>query len=81
MRNPQEERKSALVESLEACGLSDEQLSRAEQYLNGEVKECALGIERQLVYKNYSGDTRDVMVCGCVDRLSRHKESELLVRY
>ena len=81
MRNPQEERKSALVESLEACGLSDEQLSLAEQYLNGEVKECALGIERQLVYKNYSGDTRDVMVCGCVDRLSRHKESELLVRY
>ena len=82
MRNPQEDRKDSVLESLEDCGLSSEQTELARKYLEGETGTCDLGIQTRLVYTSGNGaQPRDQKIEKCLERLERHKEGELGGRY
>ncbi len=82
MRNPQEDRKDALLESLELCGLSAQQLEAAEKYVNGETKTCDLGITALSGYLSGAKDAdREQKIEKCIERLERHKETETCKRY
>ena len=77
MRNPEEERKDAMLGSLEDLGLSEQQLELATKYVNGESKSCDLGIKTKQQITN----PRDEQIFKVIERLERHKESEMEARY
>lgn len=81
MRNPAEDRKDALVESLEGCGLSEEQLEKAEKFLRGEAGVCDLGMETCMPYEGTNAADRNKKMEKCFERLVKHKEEDLLKRY
>ena len=81
MRNPEEERKKALVDSLEECGLGGTQLELAEKYLNEEIGTCDLKIEEKEVYQDPNFRERNQRLEKCFQRLYSHKETEVARRF
>ena len=82
MRNPDEERKDTIISSLEDCGLSEQQVELAKQYLDGKTATCDLGVQTKLVYTAGSGASpRDQKLEKCVEKLEKHKENEMVGRY
>ncbi|MBR4731555.1 MAG: DUF4132 domain-containing protein [Lachnospiraceae bacterium] len=82
MRNPDEERKDSVISSLEECGLSEQQVELAKQYLDGKTATCDLGVQTKLVYTAGSGASpRDQKLEKCVEKLEKHKENEMAGRY
>ena len=81
LRNPEEDRRSAMVESLEECGLSQEQVEKADKYISGETNTCDLGIQEIAVYVDQSFTARNADIDKCFQRLSKHKEYDIAARY
>ena len=81
MRNPVDDRKDALVDSLRMCGLYNDQLEKAQKYVNGEIAECDLGIAQKQAYFGVGTDERNAAIRKCFERLSRHGEKDLINRY
>ena len=77
MRNPEEDRKDAVIGSLEDLGLSEQQMELATKYLNGESKSSELGIQTKIAFAM----PRDERIIKVVDRLMHHKELEMAGRY
>lgn len=81
LRNPEEDRRSAMAESLEACGLTQEQMEKAQKYINGETNDCDLGIQEKAVYVGQSFIARNEGIDKCFQRLNKHKEYDIAARY
>ena len=77
MRNPEEERKDAVIGSLEGLGLSEGQMELATKYLNGESKACDLGIQTRVAFTPPKSEE----ILKVIDRMERHQEFEMEGRY
>ena len=81
MRNPNEDRKEAVLESLRMCGLTGDQMTLAEEYMNGESDQCDLGISNTIAFLAQGNLERNDMINKCLERLNRHGEDESIRRY
>ena len=81
MRNPEEERRKALLECLEECGLDGNRLELAEKYLNEEIEVCDLKLEEKEVYLDSTRPERSQRLEKCFQRLYSHKETEVARRF
>ena len=89
MRNANDRLMDIMLESLNDCGLSKEQMEEVESYLDGSRDDCRLSVKRITdllsvggnVNAGTSNDERRKKVEKCFDRLEKTKDDELLKRY
>ena len=81
MRNPADDRKEALADSLRMCGLFNDQIEKAQKYLNGEISDCDLGITQKQSFHGVGTDERNSAIRKCFERLEKHGETDLINRY
>ncbi len=81
MRNPADDRKEAVADSLRMCGLFNDQIEKAQKYLNGEISDCDLGITQKQAFHGVGTDERNSAIRKCFERLEKHGETDLINRY
>ena len=79
MRNPADDRKDMMLDILRQCGLTNDQLVMAEQYINGETDQCDLKVGNVLPMGWNDPLTERVM--KCFERLGRHDEEQYAIRF
>lgn len=89
MRNANDRFMDTLIESLGGCGLTEEQMEMAENYLKGSEDNCRLSVKRIKVLGANDGTAGSILAADeqkkkiekCIDHLEKRKEYDLLKRY